>query len=61
MLALLMGALLIGAGLARLGILAELLSRPVRIGFLNGIALVVFVSELPQLFGFSSHAERTVG
>ncbi len=56
MLALLMGALLIGAGLARLGVLAEFFSRPVRIGFLNGIALVVFVSELPRLFGFSTHA-----
>lgn len=56
MLALLMGALCIGAGLARLGVLAELLSKPVRIGFLNGIALVVFVSQLPQLFGFGTHA-----
>jgi MFS superfamily sulfate permease-like transporter len=61
MLALLMGALLIGAGLARLGILAELLSKPVRIGFLNGIALVVFVSQLPQLFGFSTHASGLLG
>jgi high affinity sulfate transporter 1 len=57
MLALLMGAFCIGAGIARLGILAELFSKPVRVGFLNGIALVVLVSQLPQLFGFQSNAE----
>ena len=55
-LALLMGALCIGAGLLRLGVLAELLSKPVRIGFLNGIALVVLVSQLPPLFGFATNA-----
>ncbi len=56
MLALLMGALCIAAGLARFGILAQLLSKPVRIGFLNGIALVVFVNQLPKLFGFTTDA-----
>jgi high affinity sulfate transporter 1 len=57
MLALLMGALCVAAGFARLGVLAELLSKPVRIGFLNGIAVVVFVGQLPHLFGFSSDAQ----
>jgi high affinity sulfate transporter 1 len=57
MLALLMGLLCVAAGFARLGVLAELLSKPVRIGFLNGIAIVVFVSQLPHLFGFSSDAQ----
>ncbi len=56
MLALLMGVLCMAAGLARFGILAELLSKPVRIGFLNGIALVVVVNQLPKLFGFASDA-----
>jgi high affinity sulfate transporter 1 len=56
MLALLIGALCVAAGFARLGVLAELLSKPVRIGFLNGIAVVVFVGQLPHLFGFSSDA-----
>ena len=55
-LALLMGVLCIRAGLLRLGVLAELLSKPVRIGFLNGIAVVVLVSQLPPLFGFSTNA-----
>jgi len=56
MLAVLMGVMCIGAGLAGLGTIAELLSRPVRVGYLNGIALVVFVGQLPTLFGFSTHA-----
>ena len=56
MLAVLMGAMCIGAGIARLGTIAELLSRPVRVGYLNGIALVVFIGQLPKLFGFSTDA-----
>ena len=56
MLALLMGGLCIVAGLARLGVIAELLSKPVRIGYLNGIALVILVGQLPKLFGFSGDA-----
>jgi high affinity sulfate transporter 1 len=59
MLALLMGAVCIVAGFAHLGTLAELLSKPVRIGYLNGIAIVVVVSQLPKLFGFSVDAEST--
>ena len=57
MLALLMGALCIAAGFARLGVLAELLSKPVRLGFLNGIAVIVLVGQLPKLFGFTSTAQ----
>ncbi len=57
MLALLMGALCIAAGFARLGVLAELLSKPVRVGYLNGIAVIVFVGQLPKLFGFGSNAQ----
>ncbi len=55
-LALLMGAFCIGAGFARVGVVAELFSKPVRIGFLNGIAVAVFVSQLPKLFGFTTAA-----
>src|SRR6058998_1208848 len=47
MLALLMGAWCVAVGLARAGSLAELLSKPVRTGYLNGIALVVLASQLP--------------
>jgi len=53
-LALLMGAYCIVAGIVRVGTLAELFSRPMRVGYLNGLAIVVLVSQLPKLFGFST-------
>jgi MFS superfamily sulfate permease-like transporter len=40
------------AGIARLGFLTDLLSMPIRIGYLNGIALTLVVGQLPKLFGF---------
>ena len=57
MLAILMGAACLLAGLAHLGGLTELLSKPVRVGYLNGIAIIVVVSQLPKLFGFSIDAD----
>ena len=53
MLALLVGAIAIGAGLARLGFISDLLSAPVRIGYMAGLAVTIIVSQLPKLFGFS--------
>ena len=50
------GVVIIAAGVARLGFLTDLLSAPVRHGYLNGIALIVIVSQLPRLFGFSTAA-----
>lgn len=47
------GAACIIAGLARLGFVTELLSKPIRYGYMNGIALAVLISQLPKLFGFS--------
>jgi high affinity sulfate transporter 1 len=60
MLALLSGAFCILAGIGRLGTIAELLSRPVRVGYLNGLAIVMVVSQLPKLFGFSASGDTTV-
>jgi len=57
MLAILSGLLCILAGLARLGIVTELLSKPIRYGYMNGIALTVLVGQLPRLFGFSAAGE----
>ncbi len=56
-LALLVGGLCIITGIARLGTITELLSKPVRVGYINGIALFVLVSQLPKLFGFSTDAD----
>ena len=53
MMALVSGAVCILAGLARLGFVTELLSKPIRCGYMNGIALSVLISQLPKLFGFS--------
>jgi high affinity sulfate transporter 1 len=53
LLALMMGGLLLLGGLLRLGFVTDLLSKPIRLGYLNGIALVVVVGQLPKLFGFS--------
>jgi high affinity sulfate transporter 1 len=53
MLALLSGGLCIVAGLARFGFITELLSKPIRYGYLNGIALTVLIGQLPKLLGFS--------
>ena len=50
--ALVAGAVCIIAGIARLGFITELLSKPIRYGYMNGIALAVLISQLPKLFGF---------
>src|SRR5690348_9336726 len=47
------GVACIAAGLARLGFITELLSKPIRYGYMNGIALTVLLSQVPKLFGFS--------
>jgi high affinity sulfate transporter 1 len=43
-------------GVLRLGFVTELLSKPIRYGYMNGIALTVLISQLPKLFGFSIDA-----
>jgi high affinity sulfate transporter 1 len=61
MLAILMGLLCSAAGLARAGMVADLLSKPVRVGYLNGIAVVVIASQLPTLFGVPAAGSGTIG
>ncbi len=51
--ALAVGLIGIVAGLAKLGFITELLSKPIRYGYMNGIALAVIVSQLPKLFGIA--------
>ena len=53
MMAIVSGSVCILAGVARLGFVTELLSKPIRYGYMNGIALTVLISQLPKLFGFS--------
>ncbi len=47
------GLVCILVGVMRLGFVTELLSKPIRYGYMNGIALTVLISQLPKLFGFS--------
>ena len=58
MMAVVSGVLCILAGVARLGFVTELLSKPIRYGYMNGIALTVLISQLPKLFGFSVDADE---
>jgi high affinity sulfate transporter 1 len=51
------GAVCVAAGLARVGFVTELLSKPIRYGYMNGIALTVMLSQIPKLFGFSVKAD----
>ena len=57
MMAVVSGTVCILAGVARLGFVTELLSKPIRYGYMNGIALTVLISQLPKLFGFSIENE----
>jgi high affinity sulfate transporter 1 len=57
MLALMVGLINAGAGVAKLGFVADLLSKPVRVGYLAGLAITIFIGQLPKLFGFSIDAD----
>lgn len=54
--ALVSGLICVGAGLLRLGFITELLSKPIRYGYMNGIALAVLVSQAPKLFGIAGQS-----
>jgi high affinity sulfate transporter 1 len=60
MLALLVGVMTVLAGVAKLGFVADLLSKPTQIGYLNGLALTILVGQLPKLFGFSVDADGLI-
>ncbi len=51
------GAILLLGGLLRLGFVTSLLAKPIRIGYLNGIALIVVLGQLPKLLGFRGSGE----
>ena len=57
MMAVVSGTVCILAGVARLGFITELLSKPIRYGYMNGIAVVVLISQLPKIFGFKIESE----
>ena len=54
------GVVCVAAGVARLGFITELLSKPIRYGYMNGIALTVMLSQIPKLLGFKVSAEGPI-
>ncbi len=61
MLALMTGAIMVLASVAKLGFIADLISKPTMIGYMNGLALTILVGQLPKLFGFKVEADSFLG
>ncbi len=57
-LTLMTGVLYLLAGTSRLGFIANFLSQPILTGYLNGIALIIIVGQLPKLFGYPAAEEE---
>jgi MFS superfamily sulfate permease-like transporter len=49
------------AGTADLGFVADLLSKPTILGYVNGLALTIIVGQLPRMLGFSVDADTFGG
>ena len=60
MLAFIVSIICISAGLARMGFIADLISKPVRVGYLAGLAVTIFIGQLPKLFGYSVDANGLI-
>jgi MFS superfamily sulfate permease-like transporter len=60
-LALMVAAIMILAAVAKLGFIADLISKPTMIGYMNGLALTILVGQLPKLFGFKVDADGFIG
>jgi high affinity sulfate transporter 1 len=61
MLAIIVGAIMVVGAVARLGFIADLISKPTMIGYMNGLALTILVGQLPKLFGFKVDASGFLG
>ena len=61
LLALLVAAIMILGAVAKLGFIADLISKPTMIGYMNGLALTILAGQLPKLFGFKVSAEGLIG
>ncbi|HSO14871.1 MAG TPA: sulfate permease [Arthrobacter sp.] len=61
MLALMVGVIMVLASVAKLGFIADLISKPTMIGYMNGLAVTILVGQLPKLFGFKVDSESFLG
>ena len=60
LLAIMVAAIMILGAVAKLGFIADLISKPTMIGYLNGLALTILVGQLPKLLGFKTDAEGLI-
>ncbi|MGT2527045.1 SulP family inorganic anion transporter [Streptomyces nojiriensis] len=61
MLAIMVAAIMILASVAKLGFIADLISKPTMIGYMNGLALTILIGQLPKLLGFKVDADSLIG
>ena len=59
-LAVLTGVVCIAAGLFKLGFVADFLGKPILVGYLNGVAISIFLGQMGKVFGFSMHSRGIV-
>jgi len=59
-LAVLTGLVCIAAGIFRLGFFADFLSKPILVGYLNGVAISIFVGQIGKIFGFSMQSHGII-
>ncbi|MGW1672321.1 SulP family inorganic anion transporter [Streptomyces sp. NPDC002324] len=60
-LSLMVAAIMILASVAKLGFIADLISKPTMIGYMNGLALTILIGQLPKLLGFEVEADHLIG
>ena len=60
MLAIMVAAIMILASVAKLGFIADLISKPTMIGYMNGLALTILIGQLPKLLGFKVEADGLI-
>ncbi len=60
LLGVMVGALCLLGGLLRLGFVANFLSKPVIVGFMHGIGVVILVSQLPKVLGLKGQGETSL-
>ncbi len=59
-LAIMVAAIMILAAVAKLGFIADLISKPTMIGYMNGLALTILIGQLPKLLGFKVEADNLI-
>ncbi len=60
-LAIMVAAVMLLAAVAKLGFIADLISKPTMIGYMNGLALTILIGQLPKLLGFKVKADNLIG